>query len=167
MPGSGTCRPLGGTAGRGSRHIRATPRRDVVTVQEAMELLARDSPLPTDLPAGQPAFLETSVIRPHRHPSEPRRFGNGVGQNVAILFSDEVRGRLCSRRATISTHVGLQSLVPGPGGERCAYTAPPTAGAAALTGAGLLSSLLDLQMAARSCWLKPVSSTGLSQSSAP
>ncbi len=29
MPGSGMCRPLGGTGGRGSRHIRATPQRQL------------------------------------------------------------------------------------------------------------------------------------------
>src|SRR6266540_1759668 len=97
MPGSGMCRPLGGTGGQGSRHIRPTPRRDVLTVQEAMELLARDSPLPTGLPAG-------ALRAP------------------------------CTR--------SLQTLVPGPGGERCAYTAPSTAGALfpALSPADLPSS---------------------------
>src|SRR6266498_6165289 len=69
-----------------------------------MELLARDSPLPTDLPTGQPAFLETSVVRPHRHPSEPCCLGNGVDQDVAVLFGDGVCDRLCGRHATISLH---------------------------------------------------------------
>src|SRR6266508_1786663 len=99
----GRC-PPGESGGQPSCHIRATPRWQLLTIQKPVKLLARDSPLTTDLPAGEPAFFEASVVRPHRHPSEPRRLGNGVGQDVAIRFDDEVCGRLGGRRATISLH---------------------------------------------------------------
>src|SRR6266498_168150 len=112
--------------GRRSRHIRTAP----LTVEKAMKLLARNSPLAPDLPAWELAFLEASVVGPHRHSGHSCRLGNGVCQKVAVLFDGEVCGRLDRRHATISTHVGLQSLVPGsPGGERCGYTDPSTAGA--------------------------------------
>ena len=56
--------------------------------------------------------------------------------------------------------------MPGPGGERCAYTAPSTAGAASLTGLRLLSSSLPIcQWVLRLAGLSQFVSTGLSQSS--